>query len=118
METSTTTTPVNKRVNKSIRYAPPSATIRLTCRQTLKDLILKKNYSITAAADALDMDETLANSWLFNNKPTQMQIDKAIETYNKGLPLLHACVVAGVSFKAFKQAMQATKNNTRRTIMR
>ena len=118
METNTTTAPVNKRVNKSTKYVPPSASIRVTGRQTLQDLILKKNYSITAAADTLDMDETLANSWLFSNKPTQMQIDKAIETYNKGLPLLHACVVAGVPFKVFKQAMHATKNNTRRTIMR
>lgn len=118
METNTTTAPTKKRVNRSTKYIPPVVSLRVTGKNTLQDLILRKNYSITAAADALDIDETLANSWLFSNKPTQMQIDKAIETYNKGLSLLHACVIAGVSFKAFKQAMHATKNNTRRTIMR
>jgi len=118
METNTAPAPTKKRVNRSSKYTPPSANLRVIGRQTLQDLIMRKNYSITAAADALDIDETLANSWLFSNKPTQMQIDKAIETYNNGLSLLHACVLSGVSFRAFKQAMQASKNNTRRTVMR
>jgi hypothetical protein len=108
METITPPTPVKKRVNKPSKYIPRPST-RALARKLLQDLVLQKSYSITAAADSLDIEETLANSILFNKKPTQEQIDYALEIYNKGLPLLHACVASGVAMEVFKKAYRATK---------
>lgn len=106
----TNTPPVKKRIYKPRKYVPKPPT-RASDRQTLQNLILKKNYSIAQAADFLDINETLAHTTLFLKHPSQEQINYAFEIYNKGLPLLHACVASGVSIAAFKVAYQKTKAN-------
>lgn len=86
-------------------------------KNMLKDLILRKNMSIYEASVRCDIDERRANFVLFDKKPTQNQIDYALEIYNKGLPMLQACVASGVSFDTFKkirrEQMQKDRNPQR-----
>lgn len=108
MET-TTTPPVKKRSSKPSKYIAKKPGLRALEKSMLQNLVLKKDYSIAAAADSLDIDETLAHSTLFSKNPTQQQIDYALEVYNKGLSLLHACVASGVSMASFKKVYHATR---------
>ena len=72
-------------------------------KQSLIDLVLKRGHSVEYAAVLLYIDDILAKKLIFTNKPTQNQIDYAMEVYNKGLPVMHACVASGVSFETFKK---------------
>jgi hypothetical protein len=78
--------------------------LRAMYKTVLRELILKKNYSIFDAAFKFDMDEVTAIGILFDKKPTQAQIDYALEIYNKGLSMTVACVAASVPFNIFKKA--------------
>jgi hypothetical protein len=81
----------------------PFSTQALADRNMLKDFIIRKGLSIYEASVRCDIDECRANFVLFDKKPTQNQIDYALEIYNKGLPMLQACVASGVSFETFKK---------------
>lgn len=71
-------------------------------KNVLSNLILIKGLSIHDAAVACDLDTCKAYSRLFSKRPTEQQINRALEIYNKGLPLLTACVASGVSPEKFK----------------
>lgn len=84
--------------------------LREMYKNVLRDSILKKNMSIFDAAFKLDIDECSAHGILFDKKPSQKQIDYAMEIFDKGLSLTVACVAAGVSFAAFKKARRDCGN--------
>lgn len=73
-------------------------------KEALKDLIIKTGCSIAAAAAKFDIDECRAEYILFSSKPTKQQTAHALEIYNKGFPLMTACVASGVSIKDFNKA--------------
>jgi hypothetical protein len=86
-------------------------------KNILSNLILIKGLSIHDAAVACDLDTCKAYSRLFSKHPTDQQINRALEIYNKGLPLLTACVASGVSpekFKAINKQRYANQYNPQR----
>jgi hypothetical protein len=86
-------------------------------KNILANLILIKGLSIHDAAVACDLDTCKAHSRLFSKRPTEQQINRALEIYNKGLPLLTACVASGVSpekFKAINKQRYANQYNPQR----
>jgi len=103
MTTATTSTPKTRQELKQSSHK----SLRAMHKTVLRELILKKNYSIFDAAFKFDMDEITAIGILFDKKPTQQQIDYALEIYNKGLSMVVACVAASVPFNIFKKALSA-----------
>ena len=73
-------------------------------KQALQELIIKHGYSIVDAAAKFDIDECRAEYILFSSKPNKQQTAHALEIYNKGFPLMMACVASGVSIKDFNKA--------------
>jgi hypothetical protein len=73
-------------------------------RSILRDLILKKGMSLHEAAVAGNIDVSKAHSRLFDKHPTEAQINRAMEIYDKGLSFNIACVASGVSFEHFRTA--------------
>lgn len=62
----------------------------------LKDLIIRRGYSISSAAVCFDVSTARAESLLFSKKPAEAAITLALETYDKGFSFEIACVHAGV----------------------
>jgi hypothetical protein len=86
-------------------------------RSMLRDLILRKNMSIYDAGVAANLDDCKVNARLFDKHPTESQINRAMEIYDKGLSLTIACVASGVSFEHFRKAKHekdATKHKPQR----
>lgn len=73
-------------------------------KEALKKLIIKDGYSVFDAACKYDMVESHAENIIYSRKPSEQQIAHAFEIYDKGFPLIMACVSAGVSPKFFKKA--------------
>lgn len=86
------------------RIAYSHRTITSQMRESLKSLIIKKNYSIADAASKFDIDESHAENILYSKNPSTKQIAHAFDIYDKGFPLTMSCVASGVSPEAFKKA--------------
>lgn len=89
-------------IKKRVTYSHRIITSQL--REALKSFIIKKNYSIADAASKFDMDESHAENILYSKNPSNKQIAHAFEIYDKGFPLIMACVASGVSPAVFKKA--------------
>ena len=109
-----TTTVTDKLTAKQENKKSAHKIAREQQKAVLKVLIIKNNLSIAQAAFKLDMEECTATGILFAKRPTQKQIDYALEVYNKGLSLTIACVAAGVSFPVFRKALREARANENR----
>ena len=85
--------------------------INARIKEALKKLIIKDNYSVFDAASKYDMDELHAENILYSKKPSKQQISHAFEIYDKGFPLIMACVSSGVSPQTFKTAKRDKSKN-------
>lgn len=80
-------------------------------RNILRDLILKKGMSLHEAAVAGNLDACKVHARLFDKRPTESQLNRAMEIYDKGLSLTIACVSSGVSFEYFRRARKNRVTN-------
>jgi len=81
-------------------------------KNVLTDMVVNKGLSIYEAAVKCDIDELRAHRILFNKKPTDKQISRAFEIYDKGLSMIIACVSSGVSPAIFKSLNKQRLENT------
>lgn len=93
--------------NPRLQNAKNKISVRLLNKAGLQNLIIKQGYSLAAAAAKFDMDECRVESILYTNRPSENQIKRAFEIYDKGFSLLIACAASGVSPAAFKKARKA-----------
>ena len=87
---------VSKRSGRVYYASPFGGSNALISILGLKDLIIRRGYSIGAAAVCFDISTARAENMLFSKKPTEAAITLALETYDKGLSFEIACVHAGV----------------------